>query len=162
MNFVLLMVTTAPLTRSTSGATDPASVATAPGGGAAPAEGASASELASSAALAAVDQPRLLAAVDQPRLLAAVDHPRLLAAVDDDSARRVIRGQRHGDLVTEDDTDAVLPELAAEVRQDLVPVLELDAEISRRQHLDDAPLKFYMLFAAHGGANLTRSQGTGQ
>jgi cardiolipin synthase len=56
----------------------------------------------------------------------------------------------------------VLAQLAAEMREDLVPVLELDAKIARRQHLDDAPLKLYMLFAAHGGTDLTRSQGPGQ
>jgi len=70
-------------------------------------------------------------------------------------------GERHGDLVPENDADAVLPELSAEVSQHLVLVLELDAEISRRQHLDDAPLKSILLFSAHGG-ELTRSQGPGQ
>ena len=56
----------------------------------------------------------------------------------------------------------MLAQLAAEVREDLVSVLELDAEIAGGQHLDDTSLKLYMLFAAHGGADLTRSQGLGQ
>jgi hypothetical protein len=43
-----------------------------------------------------------------------------------------------------------------------VPVLELDTKVARRQDLDDAPLKLYMLFAAHGGADLTRSRRPGQ
>jgi hypothetical protein len=109
-----------------------------------------------------VDQQRLLAAVDQQRLLAAVDQQRLLAAVDNNPTRRIIRGQRHGDLVSEDDANPVLAELSTEVRENLVLVLELDAKVARRQDLDDAPLKLYMLFAAHGGADLTRSRRPGQ
>jgi hypothetical protein len=147
MYFVLLIVTTAPLTRSTSGATVPDSVATAPGG---------ATANAGAPARAAASIAKAL------ERLTAVNQPRVLPAVDNNPARRIIRGERHGDLVTENDADAVLAELAAEVRQYLVPVLELDAEVSRRQYLDDASLKLYMLFATHGGANLTRSQGPGQ
>jgi cardiolipin synthase len=43
----------------------------------------------------------------------------------------------------------VLPELSAEMGEHLVAVLELDAKISRRQDLDDAPLKLYMLLSTH-------------
>jgi hypothetical protein len=139
MNFVLLIVTTAPLTRSTSGATLPASVATAPGGGAATADGGHARQAAASPS-----------------------GTRPLAAINDNPARGIIRGESDGDLVTEDDADAVLAQFTAEVREDLMPVLELDAKIAGGQHLDDASLKLYMLFAAHGGADLTRSQGLGQ
>jgi hypothetical protein len=56
----------------------------------------------------------------------------------------------------------VLAELSAEVREHLVPVLQLDPEIARGQDLDDSPLELYMLFSTHGGANLTRSTGFGQ
>ena len=145
MNFVLLIVTTAPLTRSTSGATVPDSVATAPG------------RRRAERADGATDDARR----DDESASGASEAPRL-AAIDHNPAGRIIRGERDGDLVTEDDADAVLAQLAPEVREDLVPVLELDAKIARRQHLDDASLKLYMLFAAQGGANLTRSQGPGQ
>jgi hypothetical protein len=57
---------------------------------------------------------------------------RRLAAIDDNASSRIIRSERHRDLVTEDDADSVLSELTAEVGEDLVSVLELDAEISRR------------------------------
>lgn len=53
-------------------------------------------------------------------------------------------------------------QLAAKVRQDLMPRLQLDPEVTGWQDLDDAPLKLYMLFATHGGANLTRSTRLGQ
>src|SRR5687767_511122 len=107
------MVTTAPLTRSTSGATETASVA---GGG--------------DTAQAARPAPTSSAAPS-----------RALPAIDDDASRRVIRRERNRDLVAKDDTDAVLAQLAAEMGEHLVAVLELDAEITRREDFDDAALK---------------------
>src|SRR4051812_46667965 len=74
----------------------------------------------------------------------------LSAAVDDDTAGGIVRGEGHGDLVPEHHADAVLAQLASEMGQDLVTVLQLDLEIACRQDLDDAALKFYVLFAAHG------------
>jgi hypothetical protein len=41
-------------------------------------------------------------------------------------------------------------------------ILELDAKVPSRQHLDDAPLKFDMLFSTHSRADLTRSKVPGQ
>ena len=118
MNFVLWIVTTAPFTRSTSGATVPGS---APGGGAA-----RATDAATAAAAA-------------------------LAAINDDTAGRIIRRQGDGHLVAENHANAVLPKLAAEVSEHLMAVLELDAEITRRQDLDHAALEFNVLFATHVG-----------
>jgi len=73
----------------------------------------------------------------------------LLTAIDDDAPGRVIRSQRDGHLVPEDDADPVLTQLAAEVREHLMPRLELDPEVSRRQDFDDASLEFYMLLTTH-------------
>jgi hypothetical protein len=74
---------------------------------------------------------------------------RELTAVDYDSARRVVRGQRHRHLVTEHDADAVLAQLATEMSKDLMAVLQLDLEIARRQNLDHAALEFYVFFSTH-------------
>src|SRR6188768_1020842 len=108
MNFVLWMVTTALLTRSTSGATVPTSpmAGAAPGGGAAIAAGAkpSASET--------------------------------LAAINDDAARRIIRRQGDSDFVAKNHTNAMLTKLASEVRKDLVTIFQLDTKVARRQHFD--------------------------
>src|SRR5438132_498467 len=66
--------------------------------------------------------------------------PGLLVAVDDATARQVVGRQLDHDLVLGEDSDVVLPHLAADVRQDLVPVLELDPEHRVRQGLDDPAL----------------------
>ena len=75
------------------------------------------------------------AAPPSDRQAAASDSARAarLAAINDDAAGRIIRreGDRH--LVAENHANAVLAQLAAEVGEHLVAVLELDAEISRRQ-----------------------------
>src|SRR3954451_20269865 len=103
MNFVLWMVTTAPLTRSTRGATEPDStpVMAAPGGGTAQAGAANRNAAA-----------------------------KALTAVDDNAARGVIGRERHGDLIAQNDADSVLAELAPEVGEHLMAVLELDSKIS--------------------------------
>src|SRR4051794_8412979 len=112
------MVTPAPLTRSTSGATVPGSapVPTAPGGGAAMAAAAAASTL---------------------------------AAINDDTAARIIGREGDRDLVAENHADAMLAQLAAEVGQDLVPVFQLDPEVSGWQHFDHAALELYVLLSTH-------------
>src|SRR4051812_18946096 len=63
-----------------------------------------------------------------------------LVPVDDATARQVIRRELHDDPVLREDADVVLPHLAADVRQNAVPVGELDAEHGVRQRLDQAPL----------------------
>src|SRR5881227_171477 len=64
----------------------------------------------------------------------------LLVPVDDPTAGQVVRRELHDDTVLRKDADVVLPHLAADVRQNAVPVGELDAEHGVRQRLDDAPL----------------------
>src|SRR4051794_4947865 len=64
----------------------------------------------------------------------------LLVPVDDPTAGQVVRRQLDHDSVLRKDADVVLPHLAADVRQDLVTVGELDAEHGVRQRLDNAPL----------------------
>src|ERR1700712_79925 len=60
-----------------------------------------------------------------------------LVAVDDSAARQVVGRELHDDLVLGEDSDVVLTHLAADVREDLVPVLELDPEHGVRERLDD-------------------------
>src|SRR3954464_8350623 len=64
----------------------------------------------------------------------------LLVAVDDPAARQVVGRQLHDDLVLGEDPDVVLTHLAADVRQDLVPVLELHPEHRIGQGFDDPAL----------------------
>src|SRR6185436_6165721 len=143
MNLVLWMVTTAPFTRSTSGATVPGSApeATAPGGGAPCAS--VATTLAAAAQSAAVRRPEKTVVAHR-----ACGAERL-AAINDDAAGRIIgrEGDRH--LVAENHANAVLAQLPPEVGEDLMAILELDPEISGGEHLDDAPLELYMLFSTH-------------
>src|SRR6476469_7059324 len=93
----------------------------------------------------------------------------LLVPVDDATAGQVVRRQLHHDTVFREDADVVLPHLAADVRQDLVTVGELDAEHGVRQRLDNAPLDLDGAFllrhvlrrsvAWRGGARLRRANG---
>src|SRR3954462_936481 len=64
----------------------------------------------------------------------------LLVPVDDPTAGQAVRRQLDHHSVFRKDADVVLPHLAADVRQDPVPVGELDAEHGVRQRLDPAPL----------------------
>src|SRR4051794_18022093 len=61
----------------------------------------------------------------------------LLQAVGDPTPREVVGRQLHADPVPGQDPDEVHPELAADVRKDAMPVLELDREHRVRQWLDD-------------------------
>src|SRR4029077_3537439 len=80
-------------------------------------------------------------------------HPRFarerLAAINDDAASRIIGRQGDGHLVAENHANAMLAQLSAEMGEHLMAVLELDAEISRGEHFDHAPLKLYVLFSTH-------------
>src|SRR3954467_10633156 len=70
----------------------------------------------------------------------------LLVPVDDATAGQVVGRQLHHDTVFRKDADVVLPHLAADVRQDLVTIGELDAEHGVRQRLEQAPLDLYGAF----------------
>src|SRR4051812_21651660 len=65
---------------------------------------------------------------------------RSLVAVDDASSGEVVRRQLHDHAVLREDPDVVLAHLAADVGENLVPVVELDPEHGVRQSLDDGAL----------------------
>ena len=99
----------------------------------------------------------LAAAANQAAQPATNLRPAELAPIHDDSARRIVGGQRDRDLVAQHDADAVLAQLAAEMGEHLMAVLQLDFEIARRQDLDHAALEFYVFFSTHrGGTEVTR------
>src|SRR2546430_2264004 len=61
-----------------------------------------------------------------------------LVAVDDAATGEVVRGKLHDDPVLRQDTDVVLPHLAADVCQNLVAIGEFHPEHGVREWLDDA------------------------
>src|SRR3954466_3859886 len=63
-----------------------------------------------------------------------------LVAVDDPAPGEVVRRELHDDPVLRQDADVVLAHLAADVRENAVPVGELDPEHGVRERLDDAAL----------------------
>ena len=60
----------------------------------------------------------------------------------------VVGRQLDADPVARQDPDEVHPELAADVREDAVPVLQLDREHGVRQRLDDRALDFDRILLA--------------
>src|SRR6195952_78606 len=64
----------------------------------------------------------------------------LLVAVDDASTRQVIRRELHDYPVLRKDSDVVLAHLAADVGENAVPVLQLNAKHRVGQRLDDLAL----------------------
>src|SRR5438874_10852923 len=72
-----------------------------------------------------------------PRLLAGRASIRLLVAVDDSAAGQVVRREFYCYLISGENPDEVLAHLAGNVREDLVLVLQLDAEHRVWQRLDD-------------------------
>src|SRR5438105_7462026 len=75
--------------------------------------------------------------------------PSLLVPVDDAAPAEIVRRQLHGHLVAGQDANEVHAHLARDVRQDLVTILELDAEHRVRQRLDDGPLDLDSFFFGH-------------
>src|SRR5207237_8234073 len=63
--------------------------------------------------------------------------PPLLVAIDDAPARQIVRRKLDGDLVSRQNANKILAHLAGNVRQNLVLVLQLDAEHGVGQRLDD-------------------------
>src|SRR3954453_20099295 len=68
-----------------------------------------------------------------PQLVGAVS----LVPIDDATAGEVVRRELDDDPVLRNDADVVLPHLAADVSEDLVPVAQLDPEHRVRQSLDN-------------------------
>src|SRR5699024_7902654 len=85
----------------------------------------------------------------------------LLVAVADPSAGEVVVRQLHDHAVLRQDADVVLPHLAADVGEDLMPVLELDAEHCVRQRLDHTALDLDgSVFLCHAGYGPPRFPGS--
>src|SRR6266550_131940 len=74
---------------------------------------------------------------------------RLLQPVCDASAREVVRRQLDADPVAGQDADEVHPQLAADVSQDAVLVLQLNGEHRVRQRLDDRSFYFDRVLLGH-------------
>jgi hypothetical protein len=70
----------------------------------------------------------------------------VLVAVDDPTPVEVVRRDLDADAVAREDADAEAPHLAGEMREDGVPVLELDAEHRVGQRLDDFAVERDLLF----------------
>src|SRR3954470_6328830 len=84
----------------------------------------------------AVVAPRLDGCSDLHRV------PRLLQTVRDPTPSEVVWRQLDADPVAWQDPDEVHPELAADVREDAVPVFQLHREHRVRQRLDDGTFDF--------------------
>ena len=69
--------------------------------------------------------------------------------VDDEAAGRIVGRDRDGDAVAEHDADPVASDLARELGQDLVAVVELDPKVSAFRDQDDFAVEMYELFFAH-------------
>ena len=82
----------------------------------------------------------------------------LLVAVDDAAAVEVIRGDLDADLVAGQHADAEPAHLAGEVSEQLVVVLELDAEQQVRQGLGDLAVDFELLLDCHRHLPLRRTE----
>src|SRR6266498_3117751 len=87
----------------------------------------------------------------------------LLVAVDDPTPGEVVRRELHHDPVLGEDPDVVLSHLAADVREHLVPVGQLDTEHRVRQGLHDGALELDdAFFLRHVLALLSTSTFTGR
>src|SRR5215467_6635035 len=77
----------------------------------------------------------------------------LLVAIDDAAACQIVRRKLDRDLVSRENTNKILAHLAGDVRQNLVLVLQFDAEHGVRQRLDDRGHDFNgVLFGISGVA----------
>src|SRR6266545_2502770 len=65
------------------------------------------------------------------------------------TSREVVWGQLHAHTVPGQDPDVVHPHLPRDVREHLVPVLELHTEHGVGQGLDDRPLDLYDVVLGH-------------
>jgi len=77
-------------------------------------------------------------------------HPASALAVDDEAAGRIVGRDRDGDPVAEHHADPVAADLAGELGQDLVAVVELDPKVTALRDQDDFAVEMNELFFAHG------------
>ncbi len=74
---------------------------------------------------------------------------RLALAIDDEATRRIVGGNRDGNAISEDDADAMAPDLTRELREYLVAVVELDPKVTAFRDQDDLAVEMNQLFLAH-------------
>lgn len=65
----------------------------------------------------------------------------LALAVDDKPAGWVVRRNGHRDAIAKDDPDAVAADLASELRQNLVAIVQLDAKVSAFRDQNDLAIE---------------------
>jgi len=73
----------------------------------------------------------------------------LLESISDSAAGEVVRRQLDTDTIAGEDADEVHPQLAADVRKDLVLVFEFNPKHGVRQRLDDRSLDLDSIFLGH-------------
>jgi hypothetical protein len=73
----------------------------------------------------------------------------LLESIRDAATREVIRRQLDTDAIAGEDADEVHPQLAADVCQHLMLILELDPKHRVRQRLDDRPFDLDCISLSH-------------
>ncbi len=71
---------------------------------------------------------------------------RLLVAIRDTASLEVVRGELHLNAISGKNTDVVHSHLAADVREDLMPVLQLDPKHGVRKRLGDGALEDNRVF----------------
>src|SRR5215207_1631313 len=86
---------------------------------------------------------------------------RSLVAVRDATSGEVVRGELYLHLVPRQDPDVVHPHLPGDVRQDLVAVVQLDAEHGVRERLQDRALEHDGVFLGLGQDGLLTGDGAG-
>ena len=68
--------------------------------------------------------------------------------IDDEAAGRIVGRDRDGDAIAEHDADPVASDLARELGQDLVAVVELDPKVPAFRDQDDFAVEMNKLFFA--------------
>ena len=84
----------------------------------------------------------------------------LLVAIGDATAREVVRGKLHHDLIARKDADVVHADLARDGAENRMTVLELNAEHGVGQGLGDRALEFDGVFLLHGIIFLSKTTAT--
>lgn len=84
----------------------------------------------------------------------------LLVAIGDATAREIVRGELHHDLVARKNADVVHADLARDGAEDRMTVLELNAEHGVGQRLGNCALEFDCVFLLHGIIFLSKTTAT--
>src|SRR5437660_12792758 len=70
-------------------------------------------------------------------------------AITDAPARQIVRAHFDADPIAEQDADTELAHLATRIRQQLMPVVELDFELGIGQRIDDCTVHFDGVVLGH-------------